>query len=203
VNRVKPLDLTKILRLIAVAGCLWVTNMYAVCAQTVARANIERIEPIVIAGQLSMDIDMSLQLNDSMRQALSRGVPLFFSIDLEIDQPRWWWFNKTIVDTSLVRRLSYNTLTRSWRVSTGNLSIPVTSYEDAVRQMTQVRDWPITLSDRFEPDVQYVGRVRMRLDSDQLARPLQLNPINRNDWSLSSAWKSFEFSIRRARPDPS
>lgn len=166
-------------------------------AQEVATASINRIDPLVVNGQLSLDIDIELQLNAMMRQALSRGVPLYFSLDLEIEQPRWWWLNKTIVDTSLERRLSYNALTRSWRVSTGDLSVPTASYEEAMSLLTRIRDWPVVMSDRFEPDEQYTGRVRIRLDADQLARPLQMDTVNRSNFSLSSPWKPFEFSIRR------
>ncbi len=166
-------------------------------AQTTASAAVARIDPVVVRGQLNMDIDLDLVLNETMRQALSRGVPLFFSIELQIEQPRWWWFNKTIVDTTLQRRLSLDTLTRSWRISTGDFSVSAPSYEDALKVLTKVRNWPIVLSDRFEPNVSYSGRVRIRLDTEQLARPLQMDPINRNFWSLSSAWKTFTFSILR------
>lgn len=166
-------------------------------AELAARASIERIEPLVISGQLSLDVDIDLQLNSTMKQAATRGVPLYFSLDLEIEQPRWWWLNKTIVDTYLERRLSYNTLTRTWRVSTGDLSISAASYEDAIELLTRVRDWPVVMSDRFEPDEQYVGELRIRLDVDRLARPLQMNSANRDNWVLSSPWKPFEFSIRR------
>ena len=166
-------------------------------AETTARATIERIEPLVIGGQLSLDIDIDLTLNTSMKQALSRGVPLYFSVDLEIEQPRWWWLNKSIVDTALERRLSYNTLTRSWRVSTGDLAITAASYEDAIKLLARIRDWPVVLSDRFEQDQQYIGEIRIRLDVDRLARPLQMDNANRDNWTLNSPWKSFEFSIRR------
>lgn len=166
-------------------------------ADTAARATIERIEPLVIGGQLSLDVDIDLALNASMKQALSRGVPLYFSVDLEIEQPRWWWLNKSIVDTALERRLSYNTLTRSWRVSTGDLAIAAASYEDAIKLLARIRDWPVVLSDRFEQDQQYIGEIRIRLDVDRLARPLQMDNANRDNWTLNSPWKSFEFSIRR------
>ncbi|MCD8515808.1 MAG: DUF4390 domain-containing protein [Burkholderiaceae bacterium] len=166
-------------------------------ADQVARAMIERIEPLVLSGQLSLDVDIDLQLNATMKQAVTRGVPLYFSLDLEIEQPRWWWFNKTIVDTSLERQLSYNALTRSWRVSTGDLSIPTTSFEEAMKLLTNIRNWPVVMSDRFEPDERYIGQVRIRLDTDRLARPLQMDNANRDSWALSSPWRPFEFSIRR------
>lgn len=169
----------------------------SVLAQPSANASIERIEPVVLGGQLAVDVDISLTLNDLMQQALSRGVPLQFSIELQIEQPRWWWLNKTIVDTVLERRLSYNTLTRAWRVSTGDLAVNASTYEEALSILSRVNNWPVVLTDRFEPGVQYKGRVRIRLNTDQLARPLQMDSGNRSNWTLASPWRSFDFAIRR------
>ena len=165
-----------------------------------ARASVQRIEPLVVNGQLLLDVNLELKLNERMRQALSRGVPLTFLLELEIDAPRWWWFDKSIVDTTLVRRLSYNTLTRIWRVTTGDFSVAAGSYEEAVKLLSTVRNWPIVMTDRFEPDETYIGAVRISLDNDQLARPLQMDSA-RDSWILSSVWKSFDFSIRRNSSD--
>jgi hypothetical protein len=162
-----------------------------------APAEVLRIEPMVLDGQLSMNIDTQLTLNSTMRQALNRGLPLFFSIEVEINQPRWWWFDKDLVDTHLTRRLSFNNLTQQWLISTGDLSVTFTSFEQAQAALRRVRNWPVALSDRFNPDTTFEGRVRIRLDTTQLARPLQLDPANRNEWTLSSPWKAFEFMIRR------
>jgi len=188
-------------RLLGVVMLLW-SFTPAAHAQTIARASVERIDPVVDNGQLNLDIDIALQLNATMDQALSRGVPLYFSLDLEIEQPRWWWFNKTIVETSLDRRLSYNALMQSWRVSTGDLSIPTASFNEAVTLLSQIRNWPVVMSDRFEPNQQYTGRVRIRLDTDRLARPLQMDSVNRSNWALNSPWKPFEFAIRRDAGQP-
>jgi hypothetical protein len=166
-------------------------------SQPGAHASIERVEPTVLDGQLAVDIDIDLTLSETMQRALSRGVPLYFVIELQIEQPRWWWFDKTVVNAGLERRLSFNTLTRTWRVSTGDLAIPAADYEEALRLLSQVRNWPVVLTDRFEPNRQYQGRARIRLDTEQLARPLQMDSVNRNSWSLSSPWKPFDFAIRR------
>lgn len=190
-------NMTQKIWLSLLLGLLAPWSVALALANEAARASVERIEPLVIRGQLSLDIDIKLELNATMKQAVSRGVPLYFSLDLEIEQPRWWWLNKTIVDTSLERRLSYNALTRSWRVSTGDLSIPAASLEEAMELLTRIRDWPVVMSDRFEPDEQYIGQVRIRLDTDRLARPLQMDAAKRDQWTLASPWKPFDFRIRR------
>jgi hypothetical protein len=163
-----------------------------------SEARILRIEPLPQDGQLTMDLDVGLELTRSVLEVAEHGVPLYFTYDVQITAPRWWWFDKVLVQTTLSRRLIYNNLTQQWRVATGDLFLPAASQEDALQVIKQIRGWPIAPVDRFEPDVKYEGKVRIRLDTSQMARPLQLDVRNRGAWSMTSPWAPFDFSIRRA-----
>jgi hypothetical protein len=190
------------LRSLFFSACVALTGLFAfeqASAQSdvLAQASVTRTDPIIVEGQLSMDIVFDLRLNNAMIQGVERGVPLYFTVDLEIVSPRWWWFNETIIATTLTRRLTYNTLTQQWRVASGDLSIPVESLASGLKMLSEVRAWPIVPTDRFEPDNRYEGRVRLRLDTTHLVRSLQLDAMNRGVWSLSSSWAPFDFSIRR------
>jgi hypothetical protein len=39
----------------------------------------------------------------------------------------------------------------------------------------------------------YQAAVRIRLDTNQLAKPFQVNAINSKSWNLQSDWYRFEF----------
>ena len=158
-------------------------------------AQIKQIEPLIGEGHLTMDLDVGLKLSPIVIEAAERGVPLYFTLDVKIKAPRWWWLDKSIVGTSLTRRMSYNTLTQQWRVATGDLFLPVASLQDALAVLEKVKGWPVAPLDRFEPNVRYEGEVRIRLDTSHLARPLQLDARNRGAWSLTSPWKPFDFSV--------
>jgi hypothetical protein len=177
---------------------LFVTHQATAQSDLLAQAEVTRTDPLIVDGQLSMSINFDLRLNAAMNQGVERGVPLYFTVDLEIVEPRWWWFDKTMIATTLTRRLTFNTLTQQWRVASGDLSIPVDSLEAGLNMLSVVRAWPIAPTDRFEPNVTYEGRVRLRLDTTHLVRSLQLDAMNRGVWSLSSRWAPFDFSIRRA-----
>ena len=166
-------------------------------AALAADAQIKQIEPLIGEGHLTMDLDVGLKLSPIVLEAAERGVPLYFTLDVKIKAPRWWWLDKSIVETSLTRRMSYNTLTQQWRVATGDLFLPVGSLQDALAVLEKVRGWPVAPLDRFEPNVRYEGEVRIRLDTSHLARPLQLDARNRGAWSLTSPWKPFDFSVRK------
>ena len=171
-----------------------------ISAAQASEARILRIEPLPQDGQLTMDLDVALDLNRSVLEAAEHGVPLYFTYDVQISAPRWWWFDKVLVQATLSRRFIYNNLTQQWRVATGDLFLPAATQEDALQVIKQVRGWPIAPVDRFERDVKYEGKVRIRLDTSQMARPLQLDARNRGAWSMTSPWAGFDFSIRPAEP---
>lgn len=176
--------------LVLTCGC------FTVAAQT-SEAKVTRIEPEIIEQQLMLDVDFQLELGSLVREAAERGVPLHFAVDLEISSPRWWWLDKVLVRTSMSRRITFNTLTRQWRVASGDLFMPVGSLDEALEVISRIRGWPVSPTDRFEPGVKYDGKVRIRLDASQLALPLQMESSKRSDWALASNWLSFDFSIRR------
>ncbi len=166
-----------------------------------SEAKVTRIEPEIIDQQLMLDVDFQLNLGVMVRDAAERGVPLHFAVDLEIASPRWWWFDKVLVQTSMSRRVTFNTLTRQWRVAAGDLFMPVNSLDEALEVISRIRGWPVAPTDRFEPGVKYEGRLRLRLDASQLALPLQIESSKRSDWALASSWQPFDFSIRRPGAD--
>jgi hypothetical protein len=178
--------------MLTLVGCTLVFQV-----ASAAEAQIKRIEPLIGEGHLTMDLDVNLKLSPIVIDAAERGVPLYFTLDVKITSPRWWWWDRPIVETSLTRRMSYNTLTQQWRVATGDLFLPVTSLQEAVAVLEKVRGWPVAPLDRFNPNTQYEGLVRIRLDTSHLARPLQLDARNRGAWSLTSPWTSFDFSVRK------
>lgn len=160
-------------------------------------AAVQRIDPLIHQGQLSMDIDIEMSLSTAMEDALKLGVPLTFTIEVQIDQPRWWWFDKVMVDSRLTRRIAFNTLTRQWRVSIGDLGMVVATYQEALDLVRRVRGWAVAPIDQFETGAQYAGRVRIMLDPTQLSRPMRLDASKRVDWTLVSPWRSFEFKLGR------
>jgi hypothetical protein len=184
-------------------GLLGVLAALLCLVATVSQANeprIERIEPLITDGQLTLDLDLTFELGRVVTEAAERGVPLYFTFDLKITSPRWWWFDRVLVEATLTRRLTYNALTQQWRVATGDLFLPGRSLNEALAVLKQVRGWPVAPSDRFDKNQRYDGRIRMRLDASQLARPLQVEAANRSAWSLASPWAPFDFSIQQAGP---
>ncbi|WP_144631819.1 DUF4390 domain-containing protein [Bordetella genomosp. 13] len=168
-----------------------------------ADPHVLRIDPVVRDGKLEIDADVQFELNDQLRDAAQRGVPLYFTADLVITRSRWWWLDRTEVETSMTWRIVYNALTRQWRAGAEELSLPVSSLDEAMEMVRNIRHWRVLDTDRLDPDVRYSGQLRVRLDTSMLARPFQVNALNSSSWSPATPWTDFSFSLSRSPRDPS
>lgn len=158
---------------------------------------IVRVEPVIRDGKLYIDADVELSISGDLRNAAQKGIPIYFTADLEIVSKRWWWFNKKVVSEQQTWRVVYNALTRQWRVGTGDLSMPESSLEDALSLLRNIRGWAVANIEDLDADELYEGQLRLRLDTSLLARPFQIDAFNSNAWSLATPWKNFTFSISR------
>lgn len=168
-----------------------------------AEPKVLSIDPIVRDGSLEIDADFEFELNDQLREAAQRGVPLYFTADLIITRQRWWWFDEALVDTNRTWRVVYNALTRQWRAGAGELSFPAASLDDAMSVVRHIRSWRVAKASQFEDNVNYEGQVRLRLDTSLLPRPFQVNALNSSSWSQATPWTTFKFSLATAPRDPS
>ncbi|AZY51272.1 DUF4390 domain-containing protein [Bordetella avium] len=168
-----------------------------------AEPRVTTIDPIIQDGRLAINADVDFPLNDQLRDAAQRGLPLYFTADIKISKARWWWFDRSIVDTSLTWRLSYNALTRQWRVGQGELSLNVASLDEAMNLVRHIRDWRVADADEFEAGEVYTGQLRLRLDTSLLARPFQVNALNSSAWTAGTPWRDFSFTLTEPARNPS
>lgn len=150
--------------------------------------------------KLFINADIDFELSDELREVALKGVPLHFTADVEITSQRWWWFDKTEIKESQTWRVVYNALTRQWRVGSGDLLLPESSLADAMYPMRHIRDWAVAYVIDLDPDKTYHGRLRLRLDTSLLTRPLQVDALNGRAWSLATPWKNFSFSVDALQP---
>jgi hypothetical protein len=163
-------------------------------------AQVTRVEPAVRDGELYIDADIDFDVSSELRDAAEKGVPIYFTADLEIVERRWWWFDRSVVDKQLTWRVVYNALTRQWRVGTGDLSLPEASLNDSLSVVRHIRGWAVASLKELDSDRTYHGKIRLRLDTSRLARPFQINALNSSAWSMTTPWKDFTFSVSVADP---
>ena len=129
------------------------------------------------------------------KKPLCAGVPLYFVVEFELQRPRWFWIDDTVVSNTLSYRLSYNALTRQYRLSTGGAfyqNLP--TLEEAQRLISRVRGRSVIDKSALFKGVRYEAAVRLRLDTTQLPKPFQISALTSRDWSLQSDWVRWSFT---------
>lgn len=184
---------------------VFVLAWVAVCGASAAAA--DRISVQSAQLQLATDAEAAFVLDAQfefdlppvLEDAVNRGIALYFVVEFELFRPRWYWFDKKLVDITRTYRLTYSPLTRQYRLATGALAQPFDSLADALATLRRVRGWRVADRNVIRPDDDYTAQVRMRLDTSQLPKPFQINALTNRDWTLASDWRNVPVSADLAK----
>jgi len=154
---------------------------------------IRYAEIVAVNKGYFINADIDLQLNERLIEAISRGISLYFTAEFRLERPRWYWFNEVMLERQLEYRLSYHTITRSYRLSVGSLHQNFDTLDAAVRTMLSIRNWRVADSSRLLSGTSYRAALRMRLDTSMLPKPFQVTAIGSSDWNVSTDWQRWTF----------
>jgi len=139
----------------------------------------------------TVNADFDIELSPRMEDALGNGVALYFLVEFELTRPRWYWLDERVLSERLTLRLGYQPLLRQYRLSSGALYRNFSSLSEALQELGRVRGWQVAERERLKSGEPYKAFVRMRLDSSQLPRLMQVGPGAARDWNLQTEWQRF------------
>lgn len=148
-------------------------------------------------GQMVVNAQWQMEIPAALVDALIRGVPLFFVMEAELNRERWYFYDKRIALAERYFRLSYLPLSQRWRVTQASqpfagktpgvsLAQGFETLEEALQVIRRVTQWPIAPLSEIELDARHNLELRLRLDLNQLPRPLQIGLQGQSDWALSA-----------------
>lgn len=177
---------------LSVLAVLWLLIATPV---TVVADGIEVRKGALVASEKGyvLEAEFDITLTRTLEEALSKGVPLYFLLEFEIIRPRWYWFNDEIINSQQQYRLSFNSLTRQYRVAVGKLYQNFATLSEALGFLKKVRVGEIAGTESLSKGTGYVARVRLRLDESQLPRPFQVSSVGSRQWSVGSDW--FDWTV--------
>ncbi|KAF1026951.1 MAG: hypothetical protein GAK40_01157 [Burkholderia plantarii] len=146
-------------------------------------------------GGWTLDARFEFELNGNLEDAVNKGIPLYFTTDFELSRSRWYWFDEQPVSVSQTIRLSFQPLTREYRVSTGGLQLGFPTLKEALAVVQHVTSWHVIDRSQVRTGESYTASVRMQLDTALMPKPFQVDAVNNRDWSLNSDWKRFTFTV--------
>jgi hypothetical protein len=179
-------------------ACAWaVAAALAALAPSPARADVIGVTSAELRSEEDgyfLNADFELTINPTLEEALQKGVPLYFVLEFELTRPRWYWLDEKIVSVATQYRVSYNALTRQYRVSSGLLTQTLNSLDEVERLLSRVTSRLVARPDQLTKGVRYEAAVRMRLDVNQLPKPFQVNALTSREWSLQSDWRRWSYT---------
>lgn len=173
---------------------LLLVAMLGLPALAQADASVRSAALIATEDGYVVNADFQLQLNPRLIDALQRGVSLYFSIELNVEQPRWYWFDRVVASRRLQYRLAYHAITRSYRLSFGGLHRTFDTLDAVMMTMTRVRNWHVLSHDQIEEGAEYTAALRMRHEIELLPKPLVVTATGGREWMLATPWVRWGFS---------
>jgi hypothetical protein len=159
-------------------------------AAEITQLRLERSEEGVL-----LTANISFELPPVIDDALDKGIPMFFVAEAVVFRDRWFWYDKQVASAERNMRLSYQPLTRRWRlvvspmpIGNSGLALGQTfeTREEAMAAVQHISHWKIAEASDVDPDAHYNVDFRFRLDVSQLPRPFQIGAFGHSDWNIAT-----------------
>ncbi len=154
-------------------------------------AQIKSAELLVADEWYYLYTDIDLNLPKALEDALNKGISLNFMVEFELTRPRWYWVDETIATVRQNMRLSYHALTRQYHFSGHQGNRSFVSLSEAKEELKHIAEWKVVDKSQLKKGTAYQASVRIRLDVNQLPKPLQVEALSSKDWSFNSDWYRF------------
>jgi hypothetical protein len=155
----------------------------------VKAAEIERVD-----ADWLLNAVFNIELSPGLEDALQKGLVLTFQTEFELTRGRWYWFDERPSQVMRQTRVSYQPLTKQYRISTEGFSFSVGTMREALQAAGTIGGWRIIERANIDLGKTYIAALRMTLDLSKLPNPFQVNALNNRDWNVSSDWLRFPFS---------
>lgn len=171
----------------AVLLCLLASVAWALAPSAWADGGLQ-LESLDLARDeegLAMSYVARLELPRAVEDALQKGVPLHFVAEAAVFRSRWYWRDKRVARAVRNWRLTWQPLTRRYRLNFGSLSQSYDSLPEALGAVQRANRWKLVdAAELSDGSGQYV-EFSLRLDTSQLPRPLQISFGGQAEWSLA------------------
>ncbi|TFY97545.1 DUF4390 domain-containing protein [Ramlibacter rhizophilus] len=144
---------------------------------------------------LVLSAQVRFELPAVVEDALLKGIPMVFVAEATVLKDRWYWYDKEVAQATRYMRLSYQPLTRRWRLQVS--STPITAggltlgqnfdaREEALAALQRISGWKIAADAEIDPGAVHRVVLRFALDVSQLPRPFQIGVVGQPEWSISA-----------------
>lgn len=168
---------------------------------TVSFAHAEGIEVTTARLEAADDgyriqVGFAFELGNDVRTAINEGIPVSFIAEVEINRPRWYWFDEKTIRSTQTIKIQYDLWRRQYTAAVnGGLKQNFNSLDEVINLVKQTRRWLVAEKNSLSFGSTYNVAVRLKLDSSQLSKPMLFTSLSNSGWRLSSDWKRFTFKV--------
>ena len=140
---------------------------------------------------------VQFEMPPGVEDVLDKGIAVYFVAEAELYRERWYWTDRKIAHAARYMRLSFQPLTRRWRVNSSPLPLNSAGAAVALAQNFDSMDEALAAikgvarlrltgdAADIADEPEYPVVFRFRLDNSQLPRPFQIGVVGQADWNLS------------------
>jgi hypothetical protein len=135
--------------------------------------------------------------NDEMIQGLHNGLPVQFSLFIELNKSRKYWRDERMVSMEYKHTLTYDTLKESYKVEldeTNQRIFTFSSLPQAQKAMNEINGLKVIKLADLIPDGSYTLRVRAELYKKTLPMGLHHVVPLISWWDIETDWYSVDFN---------
>lgn len=174
---------------------LTLTMLFALPAQAAISTQYATMTRLSDGGY-AVNADFRFSLPNQLQEAVNHGTAIYFTVDYQLNRPRWYWANEDIVSAQREYRISYNSLTQQYRVAVGADQYRFDTLSESILFASRPSQWRVLNSSQYSTGEQYEASIRMTLNTSKLPRTYQLNSLTQQGWGLASGWYRFSFTPR-------
>lgn len=137
-----------------------------------------------------LNANIEYSLSEAALEALQNGVPLIVLLDIEVEQKRTWWLNKTVAELQQGYLLLYHALSEKYIVNNLNSGAQENydSLRNAIAALGRIQNLPIIDAQLVNRDNRYTVSLHTYLDLEALPAPMRPLAYISSQWRLESDW---------------
>jgi hypothetical protein len=154
---------------------------------------VKQVETMLQNDKYILAADLEYHLSEKAIEALQNGVPLLWTIKINVKKQRFFWFDKTDVKHEICYRLQYHALLKMYRVKNEKSGIVnnFSTLTAALDDMATIRNFALIEKAVLSEKKHYSVAIKVVFDESALPLPLQTQVILNPQWQLSSDWSSW------------
>ena len=149
---------------------------------------IDAVSARVAERNVTVDCDITYEVDEKVEMALNNGVELAFRVDVELVEENTYWFNQTAGSFNYVFFLKYHALSQQFILRDDKSEQSFPDLYSAFYFQSRIKNIVLAEIESLNLEYQYFIRVRARLASEMLPLPLRIKSYFTSEWRPDSGW---------------